>query len=182
MTNPDRFTTLAAKVEDVKDGIITGIAAAYDVKIARGENLFEMLSPGTFAAQVKDPARVPILFQHDDDSPIGRVRTLEDSPERLRFSAKISQDERIPDATKATAMLEEGIIDEMSVGFAWGKWEQVKDESGLTIVHIRSRLKEISLVTFGALGRQARVLTLASEQAVTINVAAIRESMARLNA
>jgi HK97 family phage prohead protease len=177
MSKTDRFTTLSAKVEDVKDGVITGIAAAYDVKISRGENLFEMLSPGVFAAQVKDPARVPILFQHDNDSPIGRVSTLTDSPERLKFAAKISQDDRIPDAVKATAMLEEGIIDEMSVGFAWQKWEQVKDETGLTIVHTRSRLKEISLVTFGALGREARVLTLASD---AINVAAIRESMARL--
>lgn len=177
MSQTDRFTTLSAKVEDVKDGVITGIAAAYDTKITRGDSLFEMLKPGVFAAQVKDPARVPILWQHETDSPIGRVTGLQDSVSNLRFAAKVSQDERIPDATRATALLEAGIIDEMSVGFAWQKWEQVRDDDGLTIVHTRSRLKEISLVTFGALGREARVLTLASD---AINVAAIRESMARL--
>jgi uncharacterized protein len=180
----DRYTSLRAVIDEtgVEAGTIEGIAVKYGVDVPRGARLFERVEPGAFAAQLVDPARVAVLWQHDTDSPIGRVTSLNDSDTELRFTAKISDHADIPDARKARAVLQEGLADEISVGFEWGKWQVRDDEAGtFTIVHTKARLRELSVVTFGALGREARVLTVAADDAVDLDVKAIRARLQSLN-
>jgi HK97 family phage prohead protease len=185
----DRYTTLAAKVDsgDALKGIISGTAMKYGVNIPRGPRLFERVEPGTFKAQLSAPNRVTVLWQHDGDAPIGRATSLKDVGDELRFEALISQHADIPEARKALALLDEGVIDEVSVGFEWGTWhEERDDEAGtFTIVHTKARLREFSVVTFGALGQDATVKSVASAAgmiAAPINIDAYRARLAGLRA
>lgn len=179
--NKDRYTTLTAEITDTKDGVITGIAAKYNTPVQRGQGLYEVLMPGMFKAQVKAPNRVAVLWQHDTDSPIGRATDLTDSEVDLQFKALISRNADIPEARKAMALLEEGIVDEISVGFGWGTWNEVHKDDGLYIEHIKGQLREFSVVTFGALGREARVVTVASDRAMQ-DALAYKAKLARLRA
>jgi hypothetical protein len=180
----ERFTTLRATLDAGDEpGTIAGVAVRYGVDVPRGPRFAERVEAGAFAAQLVDPARVAILWQHDGDSPIGRASALVDSASELRFVGRISESADIPDARKALALLREGLIDEVSVGFEWGKWrEERDDETGVTtIVHTKSRLRELSVVTFGALGRDARVLSVASAGAGDdFDLKAIRARLASL--
>ena len=180
-TISDRSTTLAATITDTKDGIITGTAAKYDVPVQRAKDLFEVLKPGMFSAQVKAPNRVAVLWQHDTDSPIGRALEFDDSDVRLDFKAMITRNTDVPEARKAMALLEEGIVDEISVGFDWMTWNEKQTEQGFFIEHTKGRLREFSVVTFGALGRDARVVTVASESHMQ-QALAYRAKLARLRA
>jgi HK97 family phage prohead protease len=78
--------------------------------------------------------------------------------------------------------MREGIIDELSVGFDWVKWEEQRTDDGLLIVHRQARLREISVVTFGALGRNARAMTVNSApKRQGSSVTSWRERFARLD-
>jgi HK97 family phage prohead protease len=178
-----QFSQFAATVDDVDEGtgLITGVAVRYNTPVERGRNLFEMVEPGTFSRQVADPARVSVLWQHDSDSPIGRATKLIDTEELMRFSAQITQHADVPEARKALALLREGIIDEISVGFQWQKWTEVREDDKLTILHTRARLRELSVVTFGALGRDARVLTVANDGNTGLQLDLVRAKFDALN-
>jgi HK97 family phage prohead protease len=180
--NEDRFTRLTAKVSGADAGTITGTAVKYGVDVPRGTGLYERVKAGAFRAQIAAPNRVPVLWQHDQDSPIGRAVKLSDSHGELVFEALITEHADVPDARKALALLREGIIDEISVGFEWQTWHEERDEKtkALTIVHDKARLREFSVVTFGALGRDARVKSVASVGG--LSVAAYRARLAALQA
>lgn len=176
-------TTLTAKIDDAnaEAGTITGIAARYSVPVKRAQGIYEQMQPGLFKNQVRAPNRVSVLWQHEEDSPIGRATELIDSEQNLRFVAKITESPDVPEARKALALMREGIIDEISVGFDWGEWSEQRDDAGLTILHTKARLREFSVVTFGALGRDARVVTVASQKAQQ-DAAAWRARLERLRA
>lgn len=176
-------SVLTAKVDDAdaKAGTITGVAARYGVPVKRATGLFEQLQPGMFKHQLNAANRVAVLWQHDWDSPIGRATQLVDSAEMLRFTAKITENTDVPEARKALALLREGIVDEISVGFDWVNWSEQRSGSDTTILHTKGRLREFSVVTFGALGREARVVTVASDQAKQ-QAAAWRARLDRLRA
>lgn len=179
MTQPEKFSTFRAQVTEAKEGTITGIAVKYNVPVERGEGLFEKVMPGAFKAQVNAANRIPILWQHNREAPIGRVREFKDSPGKLDFQALISSNPDIPEATKALALLREDIIDEMSIGFDWGNWHEEREDGKLTIVHTKARLREISVVTAGALGREARVISVHAD-GQGIDIALIRARLAKL--
>jgi HK97 family phage prohead protease len=106
---------------------------------------------------------------------------LTDSEVNLQFEALISRNADIPEARKAMALLEEGIVDEISVGFAWGTWEEKHKDEGFFIEHTKAALREFSVVTFGALGRDARVVTVAAERGMQ-EALAYKAKLARLRA
>lgn len=175
----DHFTRFRASVQETETGIITGVALPYDTDIERGFNLYERVQQGAFRSQLNAANRIMVLWQHDRDNPIGKATSLADVDGALHFSAKISQHEDIPEARKALALLREGVVEEISVGFKWEKWEEIVTEEKTTILHKKAQLMELSVVTFGAVGHDARVLTVASRG---INVAAYRERLGRLQA
>jgi HK97 family phage prohead protease len=180
----ERYTELRATIAPTElKGIITGQAVKYGIDIPRGPRLFERVEAGAFRAQLNAANRVSVLWQHDTDAPIGRATHLEDSDGGLQFKAKITQHADVPEARKALALLEEGVVDEISVGFDWGTWREERDEEtgAYTIVHTKARLREFSVVTFGALGRDATVKSVASH-GQPISIEAYRARLARLNA
>jgi HK97 family phage prohead protease len=157
----ERSSLWLAKVtnSDAATGVLTGTAITYDQPVDRGKDwdgfmLREGMRPGAFAEQLKDPARVKILWQHDREDPIGRVTGFSDKPVRLDFAAALDIDPLVPNAGRARAQLQSGTLQELSVGFDWDKWSEQVDEDARTrtIWHERAQLREVSVVTWGAQG------------------------------
>ena len=179
-----RYTALAARLDDVSTeaGTITGTAVRYGRRIERAPDLYEEVQAGAFRAQVGQPHRVAVLYQHQWEQPIGRVTALDDSDTELRFTARIIDHEDVPEARRALALLREGVIDEMSVGFSWRRWSDVVDGPARIVLHTQATLRELSLVTFGALGRDARVLTVAADTGLVVDPQAVRARLHALDA
>jgi HK97 family phage prohead protease len=158
------------KTADAEAGVFTGTAVSYDMAVARGKDwdgftLQEGVRAGAFAEQVKDPARVKILWQHDSEDPIGHVTGLADRPARLDFSAVLDIDPLVPNAGRVRAQLKSGTLSELSIGFDWDKWTEEVDEDARTrtIWHSRAQLREVSVVTWGAQGDFASAASVAAE-------------------
>lgn len=180
---------LVAKVSTGEDpGTILGTACRYGSPVDRGFGLQMELAAGCFAAAVRDPARVLVLWQHDDDEPIGRMRDLTDSAEKLDYLGWITESEDVPTGRRALSLLRDGVIDEVSVGFRIQKYERVVDEEADTVLYriLRAHLMELSIVTFGAFGDGATVEQVFSQEqgkapveARSLEAARLRARMAR---
>lgn len=149
--------------EGFADGIeadgttLRGRCVPYDKWVQLTPSIIERYDPGVFAKQTKDPARVKICLEHGQV--IGRVVSFDERADGLHFAAKISASDDIPEARKGRAMLNDGLADELSVGFASvpGGTDTGKSGDFTTWHHHRARLMEISLVPWGAMGREATV-------------------------
>ena len=126
------------------------------------------VKPGAFRKTLKERGeRVPVLWQHDPFSPIGRPTELKEDKEGLAFSAEVVVDTRA--GAEAMALLRADVPLGMSFGFETVKsrpvedadadkldWSQApvfyKGEEGRQYVRVieEVRLWEISLVTFPA--------------------------------
>lgn len=158
---------LVAKVSTGEDpGTIVGTACRYGNPVDRGYGLQMELAAGCFAAAARDAARVLVLWQHDDDEPIGRMRDLTDSAEKLDYLGWITESEDVPTGRRALSLLRDGVIDEVSVGFRIQKYERVVDEEADTVLYriLRAHLMELSIVTFGAFGDGATVEQVFSQE------------------
>lgn len=160
---------------------IRGTACLYNVPVPRGYGLFLELLPGCFAAQVRDPARVKVLWQHDSDEPIGRLSALADDAERLRFEGWITRSEDVPTGRKAASLLADGVVDEVSVGFVIQRYIRVVDEDADTVTYRvpRGQFDELSPVTFGAFGQDATVEEIAFQSAADPAVAGLAAAESR---
>lgn len=172
-------STFTASLDQFSEtGTISGPVMRYGLKIDRGYGMSVEFRPGAFAKQVKDPTRVKVLWQHDRTEPIGRVTGLEDTATELRMSGQIANDPDIPTALKALALVRGGFIDELSVGVDWGRYDIQRENDQLHYVMHTATLGEISLVTHGALGRGARVQTVASSgQTRSEQIELLRQSL-----
>lgn len=191
MSGLAREQSLSVKVDPAAaDGVLAGVAATYGRDVERGPGLVMAIEPGAFSDQLKDPARIKILFQHQWENPIGRVTGFEDSEDVLRFEGKIIPHADRPLARQALADLREGLLDELSVGFSMVRWrtEDTLAADGTSLVRyvvLKARLKEISVVTFGAMGQDARVEQVhhdGSGSLAVLRAAEIRAQLARLRA
>lgn len=178
---------LLAKVSTGKDeGTIVGTACRYGEPVDRGFGMSLELVAGCFAAAVRDPARVLVLWQHDDDEPIGRMRDLADSAETLDYEGWITSSADVPNGRRALSLLRDQVIDQVSVGFRIQKYERVVDEEADTVIYriLRAHLMELSIVTFGAFGAGATVEQVFSqgEPAAAPALRAADEDLSRLRA
>lgn len=176
---------LAAEVRTGEDQCtIKGTACRYGEPVDRGWGLYLELVAGCFAAAVKDPARVLVLWQHDTDEPIGRLRELTDSAEKLDFGGWITDSEDVPNGRRALSLLRDGIIDQVSVGFKIQKYERIVDDEKDTVTYriLKAWLMELSNVTFGAFGDGATVEEVFAQERPrdpSLEAARVRARMAR---
>lgn len=133
---------------------IHGRAVPYDHIIELVPGLYEVFEKGAFSRQVKDPTRVKVCLEHGQI--VGRVEELQEK-EHLLFGGVISDNPGIPEAKRAQALIDENLVDEMSIGFQTVKdGTKIEDYNGGKLMrHSRARLLEISLVPWGAYGREA---------------------------
>lgn len=128
---------------------------------------------GAFTKTLSDGwDRVRVLWQHNTDEPIGRPLELREDARGLFLRAQLSA---TPRGQEAAALLRDGVITEMSIGF--DPINYFMDNTGVEPVrHITElQLWEVSLVTFAA-NREAKV-TQVHRRATTVT-----EELASLNA
>jgi HK97 family phage prohead protease len=105
--------------------------------------------PGAFTKTLKENrSRVKVLYQHNEDWPIGVPTKMEETRDGLLVEAKISQTER---GKEALILIRDGVLDELSIGFDAVKWTMVNEPGLGAVRHITElRLWEFSPVTFAA--------------------------------
>jgi len=141
---------------DVADGFIRGQAVPYGSMVELWPGMLEVFEPGCFRRQLKDPARVKLCLEHGQV--IGRIETLRETSDALHFEGRIAASPDIPEARRARALLDENLVDELSIGFntvAGGSEQHTRDDGQTLVRHKRARLLEISLVPWGVYGREA---------------------------
>lgn len=134
---------------------INGRAVPYNHVIELMPGLYEVFEKGSFSRQEKDPSRVKICLEHGQI--VGKVNALQEKDSYLHFSAAISTNPGIPEAVRAQALVDDELVDEMSIGFQTVKdGTAIEDYNGGKLMrHTRARLLEISIVPWGAYGREA---------------------------
>jgi HK97 family phage prohead protease len=144
----DNLTTDGASLQ--------GRAVPYGQTVELRPGLWERFERGVFARQVKDTKRIKLCLEHNQV--VGHVVALEERDDGLYFDARISENPSIPEAARARALVAEGLIDELSVGFqtvAGGTSVDTREDGTAIYTHRRARLMEISAVPWGAYGREA---------------------------
>lgn len=121
-------------------GEFTGYASVYGNKDLVGD----VVEKGAFARTLDHKgSQIPILWQHKQDNPIGVGRLSEDG-RGLLISGQLNL--QVRQAKEAYALLKQGALKGLSIGYDVQKEQWVKDTRHLKEV----RLWEVSLVTFPA--------------------------------
>lgn len=137
------------------DGVIEGYASAFGVV----DSYNEVVEPGAFTGSLVDSRRkgrsVKMLWQHNSEQPIGVWDDLAEDSKGLYVKGRILKDaSRL--AGEAYSLLKGGALDELSIGYRTLQTAPHDDKQGVLKL-LKLDLREVSLVTFGALGRAARV-------------------------
>jgi len=106
----------------------------------------DVIHPGAFAKTLAERGnKIKFLWQHDTAEPLGKVLELREDERGLFFKAVISDTARGRDAL---ALLRDGAIGGMSIGYDAIVADFTKMPDGLVVRHLRElRLWEISLVS-----------------------------------
>jgi HK97 family phage prohead protease len=96
-----------------------------------------------------------MLYQHDTYTPIGVWDELAEDNIGLRAKGRLLKDVS-PKALEVYGLVREGALDELSIGYR--EIETKKDQTNPKVLLLKTLdLREISIVTFGALGRAAHI-------------------------
>lgn len=111
----------------------------------------DIIAKGAFSKSLKSHAEkgsVPkLLWQHDRDQPIGKWLSLEEDEKGLRAHGRLTM--AVPKAREAHALMKDGAIDGLSIGYRIAKNGYTVDDEGVwTLKEID--LLEVSVVTIGA--------------------------------
>lgn len=139
--------------EDSETGLreVSGIAVPWDTDAEiRGwlDSFIERFERGA----VQDSDDALLYWRHHE--PIGRLTAARDADEGWHITAVISKTAR---GDEAYQLVKDGVIREFSIGFeAIDHREEVENEKRV-IVRTRVKVREVSLVPFGAYGKDAPV-------------------------
>lgn len=132
----------AQHLDIAEDGTFIGYASLFD-RVDLGRDL---VRPGAFAESLRKrgAAGVRMLWQHDAAEPIGAWQSLVEDERGLKVRGRLNKD--VARAREVLALMREGAIDGLSIGFRAGK-ARVDPKSGIRNL-ISIDLWEISVVTF----------------------------------
>ena len=124
--------------EEKKGLRFAGYAALFD----RVDNGGDVIRRGAFARAVAaGPATLPLLWQHDQTRPIGRIEAMAEDTRGLRVIGRLSAG-----AGEAAALLRDGALSGLSFGY---RVRAAGGGAGRARREIRDLdLVEVSLVTF----------------------------------
>ncbi len=134
-------------------GTFSGYGSVFGVEDSYGE----IVAPGAFTAslaEIKQQGRsVPILWQHDPGTPIGKWTNLKQDATGLSVEGQLLVED-VAQAREAQALMKAGVVSGLSIGFyaRASSFDEVTGVRTLTQVD----LVEVSVVTFPA-NAEARV-------------------------
>jgi len=122
---------------DAEKRTISGYASTYDL-----DKGGDIIVKGAFAKSLASDIRVKVLWQHKQDTPIGRPVLMREDERGLYVEAYIAKTAK---GDEALELAKEGIIDSMSIGYQVVDSEY-KDDGVRLLKEIT--LHEFSMVTF----------------------------------
>lgn len=129
-----------------ENGEIEGYGSVFGVK----DNYSDIVAPGAFTASIaehKAQGTMPaMLWQHDQDEPIGVWLVMEEDAKGLRVKGQIIMETERGKA--AYALLKKGALRGLSIGFVSKEWSYDATQEVRTLTAVD--LWEVSLVTFPA--------------------------------
>lgn len=137
------------------DGTIEGYASVWNTV----DSYNEAVLPGAFKASLangrRDGRRVKMLYQHDTYTPVGVWDDLAEDSTGLHVRGRLLI-EASPKALEVHGLVKAEALDELSIGYR--EIETKKDPTNPKVLLLKTLdLREVSIVTFGALGRAARI-------------------------
>jgi HK97 family phage prohead protease len=142
------------------DGTIEGYASAWNVV----DSYREAVMPGAFKLSLanakRDKRTIKMLYQHDTYAPIGVWDELAEDSTGLRVKGRLLKDVS-PKAAETYGLIREGALDELSIGYREIETKKDPAQPGVLLLKVLD-LREVSVVTFGALGRAAHIDTVKS--------------------
>ena len=134
------YKALNFKSEDVNESSRTfaGYASTWDEDLGG-----DIISKGAFNKTMQERGNaVKVLWQHNE--PIGKSMSMHTDSKGLFVEGKISKT-RLGD--EAIELMQDGVIDQMSIGFSIPHGKSEYNEKGNRLIH-EVKLYEYSLVTF----------------------------------
>lgn len=129
---------------------ISGYASVFGVKDLDGDIILR----GAFAKSIADRGpdsnsnyKITLLWQHEQNNPIGRITVLREDEKGLYFEAELDE---IEVADRALKQLESGTINQFSIGFSYVSDALEYSEEAEAWYVNEVKLYEISVVTIGA--------------------------------
>ncbi len=135
---------------DTEKREVTGIAVPFDTDANIGGYFMERFAPGS----VQDSDDALLFWRHSD--PIGRLTASGDDKAGWKITARVSETTLGNDAL---TLARDGVVTQLSVGFEPGGEYVVEErENDIPVItRTRVRVREVSLVPFGAYGDGASV-------------------------
>lgn len=144
--------SFSLEVKAMDDGSIEGYGSVFGVK----DNWDDVIVKGAFIDSLsahKSAGTMPaMLWQHDDEKPIGVWTEMVEDAKGLRVKGQLALD--TVKGKEAHALLKMGAINGLSIGFISKQWQYDEESEIRTLLQID--LWEVSLVTFPA-NEKARI-------------------------
>ncbi|WP_448605696.1 HK97 family phage prohead protease [Neorickettsia risticii] len=133
-----------------EEGVFYGYASVFDVVDEQGD----IISSGAF-----DLTKcVPLLWQHRQDQPIGKVLEMQETEKGLYLKGHIIME--VNQGYEAYKLLKAGVLNGLSIGYIPKKYKMDKHTGARIMTAVK--LIEVSLVTFPA-NKYARISSVKSQ-------------------
>lgn len=128
------------------NGITIGQVKGYASVFGKVDWYDDVVQAGAFTKTIQERSNVKVLWQHDPQCPIGKPTVMKEDAHGLyvEFDLNLETEK----GREAYALLKQGAIDGISIGFETIKDEMDRNTGIRTIVEVR--LWEFSVVTFPA--------------------------------
>ena len=133
---------------DLGEGMFKGMASVFDTRI--DTYVPTIIKHGAFKETLSKPRRtVRILWQHNDEEPIGTPIQMTETKDGLEVIGKLSDTQR---GREALTLMRDGVITDLSIGFNATKFsfEEMDGDDDLVRIVQALDLWEFSPVTWGA--------------------------------
>ncbi len=129
------------------DGKFFGYGSVFGNKDSYGE----VVAPGAFTESLAEIAskgrKVPVLWQHRSDQPIGVYDSIVEDERGLKVSGQLLHED-VALAREALALMKAGAVSGLSIGY-WVRGSNFDDKTKIRTL-TKLDLEEVSLVTFPA--------------------------------
>jgi uncharacterized protein len=151
----------AAKSDD-GSRIVTVLAVPYERETKLWGDVHEVFRRGALKQQVRAIHRVRFTESHHGRA-FGRATAAEDRDDGFHVTFRVPDRPELPHAREMLALLDEGILDEVSIGFVpvkGGTRETQRKDGSILLERTKATLDHVALVRAGAYGAQgSKVLT-----------------------